>query len=110
VLREDDDADVGMPPADLAGGLDSLGPMRRRHPHVGEHRVGSVCLDRLEERLAVGDRRNHLDPGRLEQTPSPLANKVVILGHGEPQRLRRHRRDLRRGRLRAAWCRHRDGS
>ena len=40
VLREDHDADAGMLGADPLGRLDALVGVRRRHPDVGEHRVG----------------------------------------------------------------------
>ena len=40
VLREDDDTDLGMLGVDPSCRLDALVRVRRRHPDVGEHRVG----------------------------------------------------------------------
>ena len=57
-------------PRGCAGRLDPLGGVRRRHPDVGEHRVGRVLVDGPEQRGEILDGGDELDVARLgEQVP-----------------------------------------
>ena len=89
VLREHDDARVGVRGADRAGGLDALHVVARRHPDVGEHRVGREPPHRVEQLGRVAGARDHVDlAGVLEQSAHALAHEVVVLGDDDPQRAR----------------------
>ena len=73
VLRQDEDADCRtMLGADRLGGSEALIGVRRRHADVDDHDVWLQLADGLEERLAVADLRDDLEPGLDEQAGDAL--------------------------------------
>ena len=80
VLAEHDHADVGVRLAQRVGGADALVGARRRHADVGEHDVGRLLGDRLQQRVVVLAHREHLEPALLEEAAHRLPHEVVVLG------------------------------
>ena len=52
-LAEDDDADRRMTGAERLGHLDALIGVGRRHPDIGQDRIGFLLFDRRKERVGV---------------------------------------------------------
>ncbi len=87
VLREDDDADLGVPLADLARGLETFVGERRRHADVDDRDVGHEPADPPDEILAVVDlattskssaSRSRTRPSRKSSESSATISRMVI--------------------------------
>jgi hypothetical protein len=65
--------------ADLPGGVQSFGGVRRRHPDVQHDQVGRQVADQRENPRAVAGLPDDLKPRPLEQAGQPLAEEDVVL-------------------------------
>ena len=87
VLAEDDDTDLGVRLAKPGRRLDPLVRVSRRHADVRHDDVGAFCSDGDEQRVEVAAHRNDLEPLlRLEHTPEPLADEVLVFGENDSDR------------------------
>lgn len=87
IVREDHDSDPWVARAQLAADDDSLVAVRRRHPQVGEHDIGTVCRNprpHVVQARALGHVR---DVGVVAQEPrESLAEEGVVLGEEDADR------------------------
>src|SRR6478672_6013393 len=67
------------PLAQLDGSHGSLVGVRRRHPDVHDGNVGSVLLDRGDERTGITDRGHHLDSRLDEQAGQSLSQQRRVV-------------------------------
>jgi hypothetical protein len=80
VLRDDDDADVGVPFPQFVGQLDALGGERGWHPDVEEHDVGLVLVEQRPEFGRLGRHAEDGDPlDGVEDRPCAFTHEVVVL-------------------------------
>jgi hypothetical protein len=106
VLREDDHAGARKVGADPLRGVDALGREGRRHPDVGEHRIGPVQRDGAVERVRIGHCLDELDLSDLAEQPGdPLSDEVVVVREHDPHRHGPHCRWWRHGGLASADAR-----
>ena len=76
--------------AQAGGGLDPLVGARRRHADVGEHDVGPVALDGLEQFGEVGAGGDDLDAVLdLQEADDAFAHQQRVFGHDYPDGHRR---------------------
>jgi hypothetical protein len=61
-----DNADIGVSRSYAMSSLDPLRLILRRHPNVGDDRIGTEAIHGLEQRCRVLDGRDHIHPVRLE--------------------------------------------
>ena len=80
VLGEDQNAGFGPLSTDLAGRLQALVRVRRRHPDVDDGDVRPVCGDGGEELVGVGALRDHVDAAFAEQGGEPFADQDRVVG------------------------------
>ena len=86
VLGQHHDADPRVGRADRVRRPDPFGAVVRRHPDVGQHRVGPQPLHRVEELLGGAARRRHRHlAGGLQQLARALADQVGVLREDHPQ-------------------------
>ena len=77
--------------AEPRGGLDALVALARRHANVGQDHVGTLGLDRLQQRIEIVARRHDLEVRlRLEEAADTFANEVVVLRQHDPKSQRGH--------------------
>ena len=88
VLGQHDDPDRGVIRTDGQRRLDPLGGVRRRHPDVGDDRVGPLAVHDLDELDSGGNGGDELHVlGEVESAAYALTHEVVVLGDGNPDRL-----------------------
>jgi hypothetical protein len=79
-LREHEDADVGIPLADLLRGARALVGLSGRHADVDDRDVGLLRGDGALERFGLPHARDHLDAGVSEHADNPLADQDRVVG------------------------------
>jgi hypothetical protein len=65
---QDQDGGVRERRADLAGGVQALSRVTRRHPDIRDDQVGPLLADELKEFGRVAALANHLEAPSFEQT------------------------------------------
>ena len=80
VLGEDHDRRVRVAGADLARRVEPLLRVGRRHPHVDDHDVGRVLVDRRVQLDGVGRLRRDLEPAAPQQRSDALADQQAVIG------------------------------
>ena len=95
VVAEDHHTNLGMELAEATCDLDALVCTRGRHSNVGDHDVGRVGLNRLEERRHVVARGNDLDAlVSGEELLQPLQDEEAVVREGDANRHRRNDRQV----------------
>ena len=87
VLREEQDADVGMPLADLARCDEPLVGVRRRHADVDHGDVRLVHRDVAQEVLRGAGLRHDLEARLLEKPRDPLAEEDRVVREDDAPRV-----------------------
>ena len=80
VLRQDQDADLGILAGDLLGGLEPLGRAGRRHADVHERDVGTMSLDLAIQRLAVGHAGDDVHAALAQHGGDAIAHQRRVVG------------------------------
>jgi hypothetical protein len=65
----------------------------RRHPDIGQDRIGLLLFDRRQEGVGVGAEADHIDVADvLEDVLERLADEVLIVTDDQPNTFDRHLR------------------
>jgi hypothetical protein len=90
VVREDEDADLGVPAADLLRGDEAVVAAVGWHADVHQSDVGSSSVDHPQQRLGVATTPRDLEAGVLEQASQALAQQHLVVrdhdSHGSSTR------------------------
>lgn len=90
VLRQDDDAQLGILGPQLVGEVDALAREGRGHADVQQHHVGGVGHPQLPQLVGVRGRATHGQPtDLLEDDAGTLPHEVVVVAHERPDRVQR---------------------
>ena len=79
VRREDEDRRLGELLADLAGRVETLRRVRRRHPDIDKGELGPVFANGCDQLLAIAAPRYDIEPGPLEEARQALAEEYVVV-------------------------------
>ena len=80
-----------MTGSERLGHLDALIGVGRRHPDIGQNRIGFLLFDRREERVGVNAESNYFDVGGVrEDVLERLTNEVLIFPNDHPNTFDRH--------------------
>ena len=88
VLRQHEDGDLGLRPADVPRGLEALRRVRRRHPHVDDRDVRSLAVDEREQPGNVLGLADDPEARRLERGRQRLAEQDGVVCQDDPDRPR----------------------
>jgi endonuclease/exonuclease/phosphatase family metal-dependent hydrolase len=84
ISGEDNNGDLWVMSAELAGGFDSV---KDRHPQIEQDRVRADLPDDVQGFLPVGRRADDLDPvGQAEQHDQSVAHGGLVVSDDHPQR------------------------
>lgn len=90
VLRQDDDAELGILGAQLEGEVDALAGERRGHADVQQHDVRGVGHPQLAQLVGIRCRAAHGQATDLfEDDAGALPHEVVVVAHERPDRVQR---------------------
>lgn len=90
VLRQDDDAELGILGPQLVGQVDALARERRGHADVEQHHVGRVGHPQLAQLVGIRRRAAHGQAADLfEDDTGALPHEVVVVAHERPDRVQR---------------------
>ena len=79
---------VGHLLADHPRGVEPLCGVRRRHSDVGHHEIRLLAADHLEQLRPVTGLGDDLETRTFEQAGQPLAQKHIVVGHHNADRIR----------------------
>ncbi|GAA1745340.1 hypothetical protein GCM10009681_15340 [Luedemannella helvata] len=87
VLGQHDDPEFRMAAGQRLGRPDALVVVVGPHPHIGDHRIGTVCLDRRQQRLDILNRGDQLDAAvGAQHRAQRLPDQEAVLSHDDPNR------------------------
>ena len=84
VLREHEDAHIGVVPADRLRGDEALVGVRRRHLDVGDRDRRSLGVDGAQQLLRIRGSRDDLEARVPEQASDSLAEQERVVGDDDP--------------------------
>src|SRR5436190_5911640 len=92
MVREDEHADVGVPPTDLACRLEPFVAVRRWHADIDDRDVRLPRVDSAQQRRSIATTPDDIDVRVSQQAGQSLAHEALVVGdhyaHGSSARNR----------------------